>query len=153
MAEDTFTALGAKPVPLDLEEVGDAVKKGMIQGAESTYPRYYSMRQNEQLDVLNDTEHSLFLTSIVVGQKFWSSLAPDLQKLMSESAVLAARVEREESIQDAVETKEKCQKAGIQVVSLSKSEQEKFKAATQGIYRKYNDYFSAGLVESIQKTK
>lgn len=153
VAEDTFLMLGAQPVPLDLEEVGLAVKKGMIQGAESTYPRYYSMRQNEQLDVLNDTEHSLFLTSIIVGAKFWKNLDADLQTLVSNAAVTAARLEREESIKDAVDTKEKCREAGIKVVTLSSAEQAKFKTKTAGVYRKYSDYFSPGLVEGIQKTK
>jgi tripartite ATP-independent transporter DctP family solute receptor len=150
VAKDTFAALGATPIPLDLEDVPQASKEGRIEGAESTYPRFYSMKQNEVSSVLNDTQHSLFLTSIVVNEKFWNSLSPDLQKAVRESAVSAARLERQESIEDAELTKEKCRKEGIKVTTLSEKEQERFKAATKDIYKKYHSKFSKDYISAIQ---
>ena len=153
VAEDTFLLLGAKPVVMDLEAIGSSMKQGLIQAAESTYPRFYSMRQNEFSKVLNDTKHSLFLTSIVVSDSFWKGLSPDLQSAIANAAQIAGRIERDEAIQDAEVTKAKCAQDGVQVVTLSPAEEAKFKSVTSSLYKKYKSYFTKGLVESIQQTR
>jgi len=151
VAQDTFTQLGATPVVMGLDDVANAAKRGQISAAESTYPRFYELKQNEFSKVLNDTQHSLFLTSIVINQDFWKSLTPAQQQAVREAAVSAARLERKQSIADAEVTKEQCKKDGIQVVSLPKAEQEKFKTLMQPIYKKYENYFSNNLIGQIQK--
>lgn len=151
VAQDTFRALGATPVPMDLDDVANATKQGKISASESTYPRFYELKQNEYSKVLNDTKHSLFLTSIVINQDFWKSLTPAQQTAIREAAVSAARLERTQSIADAEVTKEQCKKDGIQVVDLPKPEQEKFKALMKPIYAKYENYFSANFVQEIEK--
>lgn len=151
VAQDTFTLLGAKPVPMELEEVGRATKQGKIVAAESTYPRFYEMRQNEFSKVLNDTRHSLFLTAIGINKAFWDKLSPEHQKVIREAAISSARLERQESIDDAETTKKKCRDDGIRVVDLPDSEREKFKTLVQPVYQKYKDYFGDNLVAEIQE--
>jgi tripartite ATP-independent transporter DctP family solute receptor len=151
VAQDTFSAVGAVPTPMDLEDVGGAVKQKKIEGAESTYPRFYSMKQSEFSTVLNDTHHSLFLTSVIMNNNFWSKLSPERQKMVQAAALSAARLERAESIEDAEKTKERCKKDGIQVVELPKQEIDKFKTAMKPIYAKYANYFEKGLIDKIRK--
>lgn len=154
VAQDTFLAVGAIPVPMILDEVGNAAKQGKIEGAESTYARFYALRQNEFSNVVNDTQHSLFLTSIIVGKRFWRKLPPDLQAIVQEVATDAARLEREESIADSEVTKANCRKEGIEVVEWSKKEQDAFRAATKKVYDKYSSgFFSENFVAQIQNTK
>merc|ERR1719502_2118365 len=94
IAAETFIAVGAKPVQIELEEINEAVEGGRIQGGESTYARFFSLKQNECCNVINDAEHSLFLTSIIVTKSFWSDLEQDLQAKIQEAAFDAARMER-----------------------------------------------------------
>merc|ERR1719446_1150246 len=91
IASETFIAVGAEPVEIELEEINDAIADGRIQGGESTYARFYSLSQNECCNVINDAEHSLFLTLIIVGKDFWSSLGQDLQRMVKAAAVDSAR--------------------------------------------------------------
>jgi tripartite ATP-independent transporter DctP family solute receptor len=150
VAQDTFSLLGAKPVPMSLEEVANATKQGKIVAGESTYPRFYELHQNDYSKVLNDTKHSLFLTSIIMSETFWNGLTPDLQKAVREAAISSARLEREQSIADAEVTKEKCRKDGINVVELPATEVKKFEAITKPIYKKYKNYFSQDYIAQIQ---
>lgn len=152
VAEDCLKAVGAIPVPMDLEDTNEALNADIVSGGESTYPRFYSMKQNEVANVINDTQHSLFLTSILVGKKFWGSLDAATQKIMSEAAQIAAHVERQESIDDIKVIQDKCKQDGIPVVTLSTEEQTKFKAATQSVYTKYESFFTNGLIDSIKNT-
>merc|ERR1719440_1090537 len=63
IAVETFIAVGAEPLQIELEEINDAVADGRIEGGESTYARFYALQQNECCKMINDAEHSLFLTS------------------------------------------------------------------------------------------
>lgn len=152
VAEDSLKAVGAIPIPMELEELNDAIGQKDVVGGESTYPRFYAMKQNEVANFINDTRHSLFLTSILVGQKFWNSLHPELQKVMAEAAVVAANIERKESVDDIQVVQAKCKSDGVVVVELSPSEQDKFKLATQSVYNKYESFFSTGLLNKIVNT-
>lgn len=152
VAEDCFTAVGAIPVPMELEEINEAIGQELIDGGESTYPRFYSMKQNEVSQFVNDTQHSLFLTSILVGKNFWNTLDPQLQSLMTEAALIAASIERKESVEDIKIIQNKCKEDGIAIVTLSLAEQDKFKVATQSVYTKYKSFFTDGLVDKIKQT-
>jgi len=151
VAVDTLKAVGAEPVVMELEDISGAVQSGEIVGGESTYPRFYGLKQNEVCDVINDTGHSLFLTSIITSQKFWDSLEPRLQAIIRAAASNAARSERVESVDDIAMVQQRCNAEGIQVVTLPAAEVAKFKAATAPVYAKYQPRLG-GLVERIQQT-
>jgi len=151
IAYDTFEAVGAIPVPMVIENIPQEVRSGLIEGGESTYPRVYGMNQNEVCEYVNNTEHSLFLTGIVMNEKFWNSLKPEHQQAIKTAAYEAAQAERVEAVEDVELVKQRCIADGIKVINLPKQEQDKFKEITKQVYTKYENYFSKGLVESIQK--
>jgi TRAP-type C4-dicarboxylate transport system substrate-binding protein len=109
------------------------------------------MKQNETASIINHTEHSLFLTTLVMNKQLWASLDADTQKVFADAAISAARIERAESLEDITITQKRAKEDGIQVVTLPADEVEKFKQATQEVYIKYEDYFTAGLIDSIRK--
>lgn len=151
VAEDTFRAVGADPVVIAIEKLADAIGSGQVDMGESTYPRIYNMKQNEVATVINHTEHSLFLTSIIINKGLWASLDAETQQIFADAAVEAARIERVESLDDVEVVQTQAKKDGIQVSFLSETERVKFKLATEVVYDQYQDYFSAGLVDEIKR--
>lgn len=149
-AMETFRAVGAIPVPCELEDINEGIAKGEFVGGESAWPRVYPLKQNTFSKVMNDTKHSLFLTSMVVRKDFWNSLDRAVQALMKEAAVDAAREERAASIRDGEQAKVRAEQEGIEIVELPASETRKFVEATKTVYEKYEDYFSSGLVSKIK---
>lgn len=152
VAIDTFTAVGADVVPMELEELTNGLEQADVTIGESTYPRVYALGQNRVSKVINHTEHSLFLTSILVGSKFWESLSPELQQVISDAAIVAAKHERELSIEDVKLVQDRATEDGINVVKMSADEQQRFAEATAGVYEKYENYFSPGLVNQIKRS-
>ena len=152
VAIDTFKAVGAEVVPMELEELSLGLEQASVTVGESTYPRVYALGQDKVSKVINHTEHSLFLTSILVGTDFWSTLTEEEQEIISSAAKTAARAERTLSIADIATTQQRCEQDGISVVKMSKTEQGRFATATQVVYNKYQDYFTAGLVSSIKNS-
>jgi len=153
VAIETFKTLGADVVPMELEELSENLEKSNVDIGESTYPRVYALGHDKVSKVINHTEHSLFLTSILIGTDFWNTLSPELQKVVSESAKEAARYERAISIDDVLATQSRAEKDGIKVLKMSKEEQDRFAVETKVVYEKFQDYFTTGLVDKIKKLK
>ncbi len=151
VAVDTFKLLGAEPFQgIELEQMNEAANAGIIEAGESTYVRVFPLEQYKSFKVVNDTAHSLFLTSIIVNQDFFSQFSADVQEVLSTAAFNAARAERRESVADIPNILAQCKDEGVQVVKMSAEEECKFKAITSQVYDMYADYFTPGLVQKIQ---
>jgi TRAP-type C4-dicarboxylate transport system substrate-binding protein len=146
----TFHSVGAVPVPRELEEINQGVADGEFVGGESAWPRVYPLEQNRFSTVMNDTKHSLFLTSMIVQKDFWMGLDEGSQHVMKAAAIESARRERAESVRDGEQAKIKARQEGIEIVELPEQEAKKFVDATAAVYSKYQDFFSPGLVDRIK---
>ena len=150
VAIETFRTLGADVVPMELEELSENLGSANVTVGESTYPRVYALGHDKVSKVINHTEHSLFLTSILIGTDFWNTLSAELQAVVAESAKVAARYERVISIDDVAKTQARAEADGIEVIKMSKEEQARFAAETKVDYDKFENFFTPGLVKGIQ---
>jgi len=150
VAIETFKTLGADVVPMELEELSENLASANVTVGESTYPRVYALGHDKVSKVINHTEHSLFLTSILIGTDFWNTLSSELQAVVSEAAKEAARYERSLSIDDIALVQARAEADGIEVIKMSTAEQARFAEATKVVYEKFENYFTAGLVAKIQ---
>ena len=150
IATETFIAVGADPHQIELEEINEGVQDGRIVGGESTYPRFYGLKQNEHMSVINDAEHSLFLTSILVAKDFWDTLDDDIKEKVEYASFDAARSERQESVEDISVVKARCMDDDIAVHTMAVEERVKFQKATEYLYDKFGDMFSTGLLNKIK---
>jgi TRAP-type C4-dicarboxylate transport system substrate-binding protein len=149
VAIDTFLAVGAEPISsVELEDMNTAAEAGIIEAGESTFVRVLPLDQDKTFEYVNDTAHSLFLTSIIVGAKFWATLDKATQEMLEAAALTSAIIERQESVEDVAEIVETL---GDRVIALSDAEVAKFKQATAPLYAKYENAFSTDLIKQIQK--
>lgn len=151
IAKETLKAVGAVPVPIELEQINEGVQDGDIVGGESTYPRFFGLKQNEHMNTINDAEHSLFLTTIIVQKEFWRDLSKELRISIREASRAAARAERVWSVEDIDIVKSKCKEEDINVVTMSDAERARFKEATAYLYDKFADTLPEGMVDRIRK--
>lgn len=151
VAVETFKRLGANPIShVELEDMNDAAKSGVIDSGESTFVRVFPLKQNEAFSVVNDTKHSLFLTSIIANEDFFNSFDEATREILHTAAVNTARTERRESLEDIVAVRAECEAKNIPVVELSASEDAKLRAMTKPVYEVFKDFFTPGLVSSIR---
>lgn len=152
VAEATMRAFGAEPVVLPIEQLADALGEKIVDCGESTYPRIYSMRQNETAGVINHTEHSLFLTTIIMNKGVWNELTVDQQKIFADAALSAAHIERAESLEDIGITRERAVKDGIKVVDLSNQVKLDLENLSTQVYTELDSYFKPGLIDQIRRS-
>ena len=152
VAQATFKALGLDAVPSELEEIRDNMLAGMFEGAETNYPRIYPLGQNEVTKTVLDTEHSLFLTTMIIGDRFWESLGGNVQAVIKTAAIEAGREERAETIRDGEVAKQKLVAQGATIKTLSAEEKAWAIEQTAVVYDQFRDTFTAGLVDKIKKS-
>lgn len=152
VAQDTIKAFGFNAVPADLEEVNQLIETGKAVGSEYVAQRIFPDNCDKWINTIVDTEHSLFLTSIVVNVDWWNNLDAQVQDIFMKCALEAARNERELSVQDGYNSVAKLEQSGVKVIKLSQQEKEELRKKVQPVYDKYTDsYFEPGLVSKIKK--
>jgi tripartite ATP-independent transporter DctP family solute receptor len=149
VAQATLRQLGAIPVPLSLEQGQSALNYGDVDAAETTYIRVTSVI-GDHSKYLNETQHSLFLTSILASSRFYKSLTPAQQGALERAAVAAARIERQDSVADGVLVKKEFMKQGVKVVKMSKADEKAFHAKMKPVYEKFEPMFGKTLIEEIK---
>ena len=150
VSEATFKAIGAIPFPKGVDGFADSVTAGECEGGENVFPRYFRSNVNKVTKTVANTEHALFLTSIVISEKIWNQLTSEQQAILRECAEIAAKEERHESLVDGAAAVERCAQEGIDVVSWSDEAIAEFKAAVQPVYEQFTEY--ADLVAKIKNS-
>lgn len=142
-------SLGAEPFTVSNETT--ATNK--LDGFETTFARLTALPSDtqESSKYLNATNHSIFLTSIVVNKEFFEKMPQEYQKAVRQAALKAAAMEREESIKDSETARAEFSKKGHQIVEMDKKEVERFKMASRPVYQKFEKTFGKDLIESIEK--
>ena len=151
---DTIEAIGGQPDPHAIEDYWAAVHAEGDQhdAVDTTVPRLLATVNKTNKRFVTDTKHSLFLTSIIVSEAWWSSLGEDLQAKLSQAAINAARLERKWSVEDSEQlAKADPAETGVTYKELSAEEMAKFEALTAPLYAKYDSVFLPGLVDNIRK--
>ena len=152
VAQATISAMGMKPVVAEVEDLRQVVVDGEAEGGETNYPRMYPLRQNEVTKSVIDTGHSLFLTSMIIGDKFWDTLSPEVQAVIKQAAILAGREERAETIRDGARAEQRLvAEEGANIVKWTQEQREAAKVALSGVYDQFRDSFTPGLIEAIEK--
>jgi len=152
VAQATISALGMTPVVAEVEDMHKVIVDGQAEGGETNYPRVYPLRQNEVTKSVIDTGHSLFLTSMIIGDKFWASLSPEVQAVVKKAAILAGREERAETIRDGARAEKRLvEEEGANIVKWTQEQRDAAKAQLAHVYDQFADMFTPGLISAIEK--
>lgn len=152
---DTIEAIGGNPDPHPIEDYWTAVhtEGDKHDAVDTTVPRLLATVEKTRKQYITGTDHSLFLTSIIVSEKFWNSLSDDLKEKLGSAALNAARLERKWSVDDAEQiATQGTNDVGVEYKRLPESEMEKFRELTAPLYNKYSSVFAAGLIDNIRNS-
>jgi TRAP-type C4-dicarboxylate transport system substrate-binding protein len=148
---DTAEAFGCIPESLTTDEF--KIDKSEFNALQTTLPRYTNEVDTQIHRYVTNTKHSMYLTSIVIGKKFWNSLDTEDQMAIQSAAMTCARLERTWTIEDAeaiAKDKNEQQRLGIiDYREFSDVEAAKLKDSVQPVYEKYIEIFTPGLVNKI----
>jgi TRAP-type C4-dicarboxylate transport system substrate-binding protein len=81
------------------------------------------------------TEHSMFTTSILTGNKFWASLTEQQQQAFVLVAKKVAKIERHWSLQDAKKYEDQALANGVEIVAITDQDRVELQQAAAKVYK------------------
>lgn len=157
MNNDLFTGmiaeLGGNPSPMAFAEVYQALKTGVVDGAENNWPSYESTGHFEVAGFYSLSQHLIIPECICVNTDAFNALSPETQAAVREAAQESAALqhglwaEREAASRKAVEA------GGVVVNEVA--DKAPFQAAMAPVYEAYFETNPGlrSLVEQIQATE
>lgn len=144
-----FERLGAHPHPAPLQSIPEMTQNGLIEAAESTWPRYWDMGHHRVQPVVNETSHSLFLTALVINEAFFAGLPEPLQQVLRDAALQTAQHERDKSVQDGLLARTQCQSEAGVVNTMSAADSQRFERIGRELHEQFADRFGRQMLQRI----
>ena len=156
MNNDLFTGmiaeLGGNPSPMAFAEVYQALKTGVVDGAENNWPSYESTGHFEVAGYYSLSQHLIIPECICINADTFAGLSPEMQTAVTEAAQESAAMQRELWAAREAASRTAVEAAGVVVNEVA--DKAPFQAAMTPVYEAY---FVANpdlrsLVELIQAT-
>jgi len=146
------TMSGVEPFVCETEEARDHVLKGNCNGNDTVYSRIYPLSQNDVIQSVVDSKHSLFLTTMIIGDRFWESLSDEVRAVIKTAAIQAGRNERHTTIQDGQQARARLLSEGKTVYEPTAEETAGMKTKMKAVYDEFESTFADNLIERIRRT-
>lgn len=130
-----MTALGANATPMEFGQVYEALKTGVIDGAENNWPSYESTRHFEVAKYYTLDQHSMSPEVLVMSKISWDKLSASDQALIKKAAALSVPVMREAWNKRVASAKAKVKGAGNEIIETV--DKQPFIDAMAPVYDKF----------------
>jgi len=146
-----FRKIGANPTPMAVTELLTGLQQSTIDGQDNGVILTYSFGFYQAQKYFTMTHHSYSGGGIVVSEKFWKTLTPEQQKILSAAARTAGDKQRAMNRGDVAGFKKKMEEAGIQFGELTPETRAAFKKAASEVWKENHEKFGKELMDRIQK--
>lgn len=139
MNNDLYTAmisaLGGNPSPMAFSEVQQALKTGVVDGAENNFPSFKNVGHFEVTTHYSLSEHLIIPECICVNTAKFNALSPELQAALRSAAEEAALYQRELWAIQSDKARKDVEAAGIVVNEIA--DKAPFQSAMDTVYEEY----------------
>lgn len=129
----SFTALGANPVPLAFTELFTALETKAVDGAEAPTAVIEANKWYEVQKYLTITRHAFASMVIVASKKVWDRLSADERRVLREAVIEGGRFERAANREQEQKALESLKAKGMVVNELTGPELVKLRAKVQPV--------------------
>lgn len=157
MNNDPYTAMisemGGNPSPMAFSEVQQALKTGVVDGAENNFPSFKNVGHYEVTTHYSLSEHLIIPECICVNTAKFNALSSEMQEAVRGAAEEAALFQREQWAIGSEQARKDVEAAGIKVNEIA--DKAPFQSAMDKVYA---DYLAANpdmakLVEIARATE
>ncbi len=128
-------SMGGNATPMAFAEVYQALKTGVVDGAENNPPSYESTNHFEVAKYYSLTEHLIIPECLCVSKKSWDKLTPELQEIVRAAGRASAELERKLWQEREKASLEKVVAGGVKINRIE--DKSAFQAAMAPVYDAY----------------
>jgi len=147
---DTFSALGANPVPLPFPELYTALETGTVDGQENPFASIETSKFYEVQKYAATTGHVYNPLVAIFSKKVWDKLSEDERRIVQEAAAEAGLYERKVSREANEKSMQTLRGEGMQITELSSEEIDRMRQKVKPVTDKYTQSIGPDLVAEVQ---
>lgn len=149
---ETYKAMGARAVPTARPEVYSALKQGVLDGLDNALAFYESMGDYEVAKYLTMGVQIMQTPgAVMVSEKFYQGLPPDLRKALHEAAAETMPYQRKIFREADTATLERLKKKGVVVDTADPTP---FAEAARAVWKEFEDKVGGrAKIEAVLNTK
>jgi tripartite ATP-independent transporter DctP family solute receptor len=147
---DTFSALGANPVPLPFPELYTALETGTVDGQENPFASIETSKFFEVQKYAATTGHVYNPLVAIFSKKIWDKLTEDERRIVQEAATEAGLYERKVSREANEKSMQTLRGEGMQITELSPDEIDRMRQKVKPVTDKYTQSIGPDLVAEVQ---
>jgi tripartite ATP-independent transporter DctP family solute receptor len=147
---DTFSALGANPVPLPFPELYTALETGTVDGQENPFASIETSKFYEVQKYAATTGHVYNPLVAIFSKKVWDKLSEDERRIVQEAATEAGLYERKVSREANEKSMQTLRAEGMQITELSSEEIDRMRQKVKPVTDKYTQSIGPDLVAEVQ---
>ncbi|MEH6521878.1 TRAP transporter substrate-binding protein [Sulfitobacter sp.] len=130
-----ISAMGGNPSPMAFSEVQQALKTGVVDGAENNFPSFKNVGHYEVTTHYSLSEHLIIPECVCVNTTKFNALSPELQDAVRGAAVEAAAFQRELWSVQSGQARKDVEASGITVNEIA--DKGPFQSAMVAVYDEY----------------
>lgn len=147
---ETFRALGANPVAMDIQELYSALQQGVLDGQENPYDTIYTRRFYEVQDYLSNTAHFYDFINVVANKDIYDGLSDEHRKAVDEAMREAVEWQRAEAERLDLEWRDKLIELGMQYDEITPDTRAALREATANVVEGVEERVGSEFVEFVQ---
>jgi tripartite ATP-independent transporter DctP family solute receptor len=146
---DTFSALGANPVPMSFTELYSGLEQKIVDGQENPFSVIESSRFQEVQKFLTVSNHMYNPQSVLASKQKWDALNSEEKAILTSTLVEATRWQRDNSRKLGEDSLVNLQKS-MTVSTLPPEELVKIRARLKPVIDKFGADVGSELVKKLQ---
>jgi TRAP-type transport system periplasmic protein len=146
---DTFRALGANPIALDISELYSALQQGVLDGQENPYNIIATRRFDEVQRYLSNTGHFFDFINVAANRRLFEGLSPEHQEAVREAMRKAVLWQREEAARQEIHWRDELIARGMQYDEVPLEVREDLRAATAGIAEDLKSRVDPAVIDMV----
>lgn len=147
--EAQFKAINASSTKLPFAQLRTALQSGSVQGAENPWSNIQSQKLDEVQPYITESNHGLLDYVLVTNPDFWYSIPHGVRSELEAIVDEVTYAVNLEANRINAEARQRIASGGkTQIISLSKSEHEAWRAAMQPVWKQYEGQIGKAVLEA-----
>lgn len=146
-----FEALGMSPTSIPFPEVYSSLQSGVIDAQENSNSNTYHSKFYEVQSYLTTPGIFFLLDMTIINEDFYQSLTEEQQQIITESAIEAAKFQRELNREEEDKMREFIADEGVVVNELSDTELEKLKEKAKPVYDQFHSEIGEDFAKAVSE--
>ncbi|MEN9775049.1 MAG: hypothetical protein RL322_2119 [Pseudomonadota bacterium] len=148
---ETFRAVGANPVAMDVKELYSALQQGVLDGQENPYNIIFTRKFNEVQKYLSDTGHFFDFVNAAANKRAYDRLSPEHQTIVANAMKNALNWQRAEAARLDNDFKQKLIAAGMTFTPVSDATRAELRTATAKVVDSIKKRVSPQVIDMVLK--